>query len=153
MLLERGRVIDEIRFPEADGYYSPAHDRSPQASRYCFDFRKFWHEGIRNKITHPLAATQGADANPVRSAAGRALRRSLLLIVRISRRPWNHNRMCLQRFQSDLNGAFELRIVARRDRRGLILDFDVRRNSVIFHFVLAVHAKDRDARRSNKTAI
>src|SRR5580692_4406254 len=77
MLLERGRVIDEIRFPEADGNNSPAHDRSPQASRYCFDFRKFRHEGIANKITHPLAAAQATEANPTGSAIGRSFCRSL----------------------------------------------------------------------------
>jgi len=95
MLLERSRVIDEIRFPEPHGQNPPAHNRSPQAPRYCFDFRKFRHEGILNKIAHPRAAPQARDTNPTMSAIARNSSASFLLIVRIGRMPGNYNRMRL----------------------------------------------------------
>jgi len=75
MLFEGRRVIDEIRFPEPHGENPPPHNRSPQASRYCFDFRKFWHEGITIKIAHPLAATQSRNTIPSRSAISRIFSR------------------------------------------------------------------------------
>src|SRR6202795_1306579 len=112
MLLERSRVIDEIRFPEPHGQNPPTHNRSSQAPRYCFDFRKFRHEGIANKIAHPPALTQADDTNPTMFTITRNSRKSLLLIVRIGRMPGNHNRMRLQRLERHLNGALELRIVA-----------------------------------------
>src|SRR5580704_13997127 len=68
MLFERSLIINEIRFSQPDGQDSPADNRSPQPARYCFDFRKFWHEGIANKITHPLTETQASHANPLRFA-------------------------------------------------------------------------------------
>ncbi len=138
ILLKRGRVINEIRFPEPHGKYPPAHNRSPQAARYCFDFRKFRHEGIANKIAHPLATTQVDDANLEKSAIGRYFYRLLLLIVRVRRRSGNHDWMRLQGFQRDLDCLLKLRVVASRDRRWIIFHFDVRRDAVIFHFPLAV---------------
>ena len=75
MLFEGRRVIDEIRFPEPYGQNPPPHNRSPQASRYCFDFRKFWHEGITIKIAHPLAATQFHNTVSLRSTISRIFSR------------------------------------------------------------------------------
>src|SRR5580658_111225 len=71
LLLERGRIIDEIRLAKPHRQNPPAHNRAPQTSRYCLDFRKFGHEGIANKITHPPATMQATEANPKRSAIGR----------------------------------------------------------------------------------
>ncbi len=98
MLFEGRRVVDKIRFPEPHGQNAPAHDRSPQASRYCFDFRKFRHEGITIKIAHALARTQSGNGDPKKAAISLNFCASLLLIVRIRRRSGNHNRMGLQRF-------------------------------------------------------
>ena len=64
MLLERDWIIDEIRFAEPHRHDSSANDGPPQASRYCFDFGKFRHKEIANKITHPLSATQAAEPYP-----------------------------------------------------------------------------------------
>ena len=95
MLFKRSRVIDEIRFSQPHGQNSPAHNCSPQPARYCFDFRKFWHEGIANKIAHPIATTQASDTNPKRSATCGDFFESLLLIIRGRRRSGDNNRMRL----------------------------------------------------------
>ncbi len=55
VLLERYRVIDEIRFPKPHGHDSPPNNRTAEAARHCLDFRKFRHEGITSKIAYPLA--------------------------------------------------------------------------------------------------
>src|SRR5580698_5473988 len=65
MLLKRSRVIDKIGFAQPYGQNPAAHNRAPQASRYCFDFGKFWHEGISNKIAHPLVMAQSLRTNPL----------------------------------------------------------------------------------------
>jgi hypothetical protein len=64
MLLQRDRIIDKIRFPKPHGQNAASNNRAPQTARYSFDFRKFWHEGIANKITHPLAARRPATRTP-----------------------------------------------------------------------------------------
>jgi hypothetical protein len=51
MLLERGRVIDEIRFPEADD--TPATTIVRRGLALLFDFRKFWHRDVKQNNTSP----------------------------------------------------------------------------------------------------
>lgn len=62
MFLERRWIIDKIRFPQPYGKNPPAQQRPPQAPRYCFDFRKFRHEGTAIKIAHPFAASQAGPS-------------------------------------------------------------------------------------------
>jgi hypothetical protein len=49
MLFKRSGIIDEICFSEPNRHDFSADDRAPQASRYCFDFGKFRHEGSETK--------------------------------------------------------------------------------------------------------
>src|SRR5256884_9115331 len=43
VLLERCRIVDEIRFSERHRQNAPAEDGLAQSARYCFDFRKLRH--------------------------------------------------------------------------------------------------------------
>ena len=63
MLFEGNGIVNEIRFAQPHRHDSSADDGTPQPSRYCFDFGKFRHKGIANKIAHPLAAMQAAEPN------------------------------------------------------------------------------------------
>ena len=61
-----------------------------------------------------------------------------LMVVRIRRMIRDHHWMLLQRIERDLHGFFELRIVALRHRLRIVFDFDVGRDTGVFHFPLSV---------------
>src|SRR6476661_212315 len=62
----------------------------------------------------------------------------LLVIIRIGRMIRNHHGIFLERIERDLNGFFQLCVVASSDGSWIVLDFDIRRDAVIFDFPFAV---------------
>ncbi len=47
LLLQRDRIINEIRFPQRNGQNAPAKNAFAQSARDRLDFGKFGHEEIR----------------------------------------------------------------------------------------------------------
>ena len=163
MLLQRGRIIDKISLTEPDRKYPPPENCLPQSSRYRFDFGKFRHKEERTfKIAQrhiqcssgkgPTLVAQGevlfVIMLEIDIGVGAACRggrpyaalspQLLLVVIRIRRMLRDHHWILLQHFECDFHGLFELPVVPRRNRRGIVFHFNIRRDSAVLHFPFAL---------------